>query len=381
MHIFALLIISFSAKAHAFSLDEIKKSSWTGTIGSAPVNVCFESGASGQYYYKRYMRLIRLGHIAKSTTITESTDYDISQGVWDIKAINQDELNGTFTLRTDAKGETPKKKGTKTAIKLKRVADNCDVSFYKDAEDSVKTDESKFSLASLNLVELKISSIGNDDLYKPNSLFKMSTFKIESAKPGAPIWNKEADAYLAKQARSWLECKGQSFNFSIINSEPVDYLPPLLTVKNEDASYCGGAYQNYYLEYKNFDLDSGLYTDIWNFIKSKKASRGCGPQKTDCYEIFYPDKVLAAELNLQALRASENCEDAYENDVIYSIHAVKNGLVFRSHFAHVIQVCERELLIEYPRIERYITAEGINYLMPIWQKNALPTQPNEATTH
>lgn len=319
---------------------------WSGTIGTAKVQVLFaENEYDSNYYYIRHKSPIRL---EQNTQHPDEWNENIGHwepkitGIWKLEQVSANTMKGVW-INPDTKEELP--------IELKRVA-----ALIKDKNGVANV--SAFYAPIINSLNYHygVAKLGDIE-YKTISTDSGVAFELPSTMKNVQKLNKYALEWLKEQAIASYDCQlsgGGGWQESLTAQFLLGNL--LVIEDNLPDTFCGGAHGTWSHTHIIYDMDNGDFVDTTSWIKDfEKAT----------YESGNDEKIKFRELIESLNSRSEEDNNYFSLDAPYP---TKEGLVFHTSHPYVARACDEDILILYKDLAPYLTPTGKKAVLSITQE-------------
>jgi hypothetical protein len=314
---------------------------WTGTIGKAKINACFQ-GDDGSYYYLKYLLPIGLKN-ANGNVWKESDTYE-----WVIETVTDTSITGKWV---------DLKKNSSQPIKLSLLG-SC-----SDDEDNSE------SACGCNLFNNPIEKLPpvKIDTAKNSTQLPYRTFSLQSGNidmvwfelMGGSSTIKKINQVICKgyppNANEFFSCRrGTLAAFGSVDAEYGSTIKPylitsrLLVVSKSENGFCGGAHPFSGVTYSTFDLVTGDEVSVSSWVQSIEDN----------------EKFRSLILSQNPIDTTDpdnkECNDMLLENSSFSVRLDTEGLVFYTEFGHCCQACDEEFLVSFQELAPFLTEEGKN---------------------
>ena len=359
----SLLLGAASAKAHTTPLV----GTWTGMVGKAKVNVCFQSFSdggyrNGSYYYLRHRVPIQLDNLDDKIwlepdsnrmvfeTITES----VATGRW-IGFKSGKEL----PVRLRFLGICPEDEGNTSTPCA------CDL-FNKPIETmpvpKIET-LGKGTRQCRRTIRLESGSIGMEwfELCGTDEAARKISERLRSSFPDP----KTGAAAFFECRRNTMGAFGSASCELNRTTAPHFWNNRLLVVSEAEGGFCGGAHDFGGVRYPAFDLETGETVDPASWLD---------PDSQDTLNALLLERILADSENV-----SEECKGVVQQDLNYSLRIDSTGIAFYTEFGHCCRACDVEQRLSFQELSPFLSQEGkaaLERYMGIRRKRAMNRRRN-----
>lgn len=335
---------------------------WRGTIGGAKVMACLERPDTlndSQYYYLRHRFSISLTFDGGGTW-SEAPGNRWVEGapdaIWTLRMPEGGVIEGTWSSADGSR---------KLPIRLSRVAD-AGASMGAGCDGGDNPARRAFNAPRVAAQKLDVNEVGG---YRSVSALDghVSMTELPATMPHAASFNASMRAWFAGSVAGYYECAfSSSYGPDYNDTYDVELLSPTwLVARHNWSGYCGGAHPDAETDYTTWDLATGKTVSPWDFLQDshwdymKKAGHCADP--ADC--LRRPPSALAAILVERFNKDNEgngDCEGALAGDTLdyLQLHPTRDGLVFSTSFAHVIQACDEDIALTWKTLTPFLTRRG-----------------------
>ena len=337
-------LVLINTSLSALAADPAWAGVWRGTIGKAPVSMCFNSDGGGSYYY--FARDIQLSLAHKES------------GDWEEYLPNAEEPSGTLAMRLNGNflrgyWHSPSS-NRKAALNLHRVAFNPeDEPCYSSA----------FHQTRLTLQKIRVSAPKKFAGNSFRSLIARSVTGIEIVDPlnqSTTKINLLLRQSFDKNRLHLFQCIGNTQGMPTgewnTNQTIQVWSNHWLVVTDIGDYWCGDAHPDNLYSATIYDLDKGQKLDIRRWFKPKFWN----PE-------FHSIRV-DSKLGKLVLKTLDPVEENAPFITQYSIWPSKKGMIFYPLVAHVMQASAEEILIPYPKLKPYLNAAGLKAVNELMQE-------------
>lgn len=335
---------------------------WKGTVGAAPVMVCFTAYGEAQTYYLRHRRGIRLAPPGGSGPTPEGWAESWGRGPVELEELLLDDnrerrITGLWRLSQKSPAEisgqwTGPSGGSPTPIKLTRVPTGesnevCAAPFYEPIRAAVKPQTAP-------------ARFGNR-AYDELSSDQGTSFKVPPDTPHAERLNRHALDWLRDQSVVAFECDlnrgggpaalGSSLKPEVWTDRHLvmqDLLPE---------TYCGGAHGNWSISYSTWSFQQGKLIDTWRWLR--------GGDKALVAHTSRGGKTIASGLFRLIRNAhprntpGDDCSQNLDWMSVNPPYPKADGLVFPTGFSHAMRACGDEVVLSWKQLAPYLSVEGM----------------------
>ena len=318
---------------------------WQGEIAGKQVMVCFSS-IDAQYYYLQHRQGISLDKEESTSDFSRWKEFSgrhiegnvAVNGIWTIPAQEAGDKLELSWASADGKQQWP--------VSLKRVKPSaspspgfgvCGMEFYAPIEQALRPAYQKTT------DDPRISRTVSTDTGR--------AFEVSPLIAGSRQFNRHIQRWLLEVAVGAYDClRNGGREWGGRTLAPQVWSKNRLVVKDDmPETYCGGNYGSGYLEYMSFDLRSGHQVDTWTWLRQGKDSVEIGFENE-------PPGMLRKLLEKQV--KEKECRPYNQSFSVAAPYATEEGMVFKIAYSHAIRMCDTELLIPYPRLQKYLTPAG-----------------------
>jgi len=336
----------------AADITDSLKGVWSGTVGKAKVNVCFQQYGYANYYYLKYRQPIRLQHG------DDSNDwYEPDSCQWTIEKVNPGSASGTW--RNPKTGVT-----LPVTLRLTGAEDDdnsCGCDLYNapieklppitvDTVRAMGLCYSTFSLEEGDNGMGWFQLCGNSDAVQMINKELSNGFPADSS-DGARFYDCR---------RSTLSAFG-SDEYEL-NRSVFPYLRAgrFLEVQKTESGFCGGPHPYSGVEYTMYDLSTGETVDLHSWVREGENLRKLILQQ------YVPDGD-----------GEDQCADMVRENDIYSLRLDSTGIVFYTEFGHCCVSCDQEFLLTFDALKPFLTEEGRESVKLMLKKGKRPGKKSE----
>jgi hypothetical protein len=351
--------------------DGIPSGAWKGTVGKAPVMVCFSESGESHYYYLRHRRGIRLA--PSETSNNQGNSPEATANAWQAGRFELDE----FVPREDSEGKasghwllyaksTTEITGTWAApghgkilpIALHKAAPRppvgspdagwgCEQAFYQPI------------VAGMHLTFHPATFAGHP--YQEVSSEEGTSFEVPAELPRAKALNRYAMEWLRSQSILAYDCSaGRGFSsIEPIGSslKPVLWTDQYLVLQDSMPEiYCGGAHGSSSLSYLTWSWFQGRLVDTWAWLQGGEKSLYSHATKKG-YPIRSGLFRLIAKLHPRNEDGDE-CREFLDQMSVPAPYPTAQGLVFNTNFFHAARACNDQVTLEWKQLIPYLSNEG-----------------------
>lgn len=353
------------------SAQDIPTGAWKGTIGQAPVMVCFSGSRQAQYYYLRYRRNIPLmppqkagaqddtpqaiaqswkdGDFRLEESVAGTGEESRVSGRWLLQASSATQITGTWT-GSDKNKALP--------IALRKVPP-------KDASQSAGDCEPAFYEPIIAAMRLKRRSASlSNHTYQTVSSDEATALEVPATLPQAKALNRFALQWLHDQSVLAYDCSAARGMSGFEPSEPIGRTLTLsLWTENylvlQDSLpeiFCGGAHGSSSLSYITWSWQQGRAVDTWAWLQ--------GGQKALVAHTSKSDPPIASGLMRLIKRLhprnadNDDCREVLDHMSVQSPYPSMQGLVFNTNFFHAMRACNDEVSLTWKQLWPYLSTEG-----------------------
>jgi hypothetical protein len=326
-----ILFLTLSAATDTDSMFGV----WTGTVGKATINACFQKYGTGSYYYLKYRQPIQLRHSDDSGAWFEPDSCK-----WIIEKVAAGSATGTWSK--------PGKNVTHP-IKLRLMGGDdepCGCDLYNNPIEKmpkIKVDtvqekgERCYRTLSVEEDEISMSWIelcgNNDAVVKLNQEFRK----------GFPADVNDAKTFYNCR-RGTLSSFGSAACEDSRSISPYLWFGNYLEVVEFGGGFCGGAHPSYGSSYRIFDLTTGEEASLHSWIEQNDDLNRLILQKYD------PDEADTDD---------NQCIEIIKDNDFYALRLDSTGIVFYTQFGHCCVACDKEFLLSFEELKPFLTEEGI----------------------
>jgi hypothetical protein len=312
---------------------------WTGTIGKAKINVCFQ-GDDASYYYLKYLQPIRLEKVDSKR--------------W--KENDSCELVIETITNTSAKGKwVNQKKNASLPINLSLLES------YTEGEENSESpcgcDQFNNPMEKLPPLTIDTVKEANHLTYKTYSLesgsLSMSWFELLGGNAAVKQINQVIGKGYPPDAKEFYSCRrGTLTSFGSADAEYSSTIVPylwtscFLVVSISESGFCGGAHPFSGVAYKTFDLTSGKEVSVSSWVQNIEDNEE------------FRSLILSQNPRDTTDPDNKECNDMILENTSFSIRLDTTGLVFYTEFAHCCQACDEEFLVPFQELTPFLTEEG-----------------------
>jgi hypothetical protein len=341
---------------------------WTGTVGTAQVQVCLSPSGAGQYYYLRHQRGIGL---RVTERLAVPTNQDTATPVSDLRWIELEELAinstrgeekiaGRWRMRAVAPSRlagtwTSAASGQDVEIRLRRLieADNarspsrdgneCHAMFFAPLTGAFKR----------QFVDINFEG----QRYRTINTVHAAAFAVAPEVPHAKRLNAFTLDWLKQQAMFAYGCAmalgqpGEPLGSSL---SPVAWTDKYLILEdNTPEVYCGGAHGGSSSSQVTWSLPRGKPVDTWTWFKSN------GPALRFGASYDKPQSALRRLLEKREARdAYGDCVGAVDLMSLSAPFPSAKGMSFPTEYAHVVRACASRIELTWQEVMPYLSAAG-----------------------
>lgn len=333
---------------------------WKGSIGGAPVMVCFDD-FDAQYYYVRHRHGITLRRPDDGTSpsveqmraepvaglvLNEQAFGDVPDAVdgvvarWRLEPLQGDALSGTWAAVSGRRS---------LPIRLTRAA--------LPGKDGVACGAAFMAPLVAHQRPQKSPGRFGTHAYQVVATADARALELGPEVPHAARFNRFATDWLQEQATFAYDCErgasrpGGALDRSL---EPVFWSDRLLVLRDAMPEvYCGGAHGNASLSYVVWSIPQGQQVDPWVWVQGGQGAVGSLPAKDG------PD--MPRPLRRLIIAKHPRNDDCGEHMGFMGIDApypVAQGLVFNTSFAHAVRACNDEVQLSWKLLLPYLSRQG-----------------------
>lgn len=352
----ALLLAASSAPATPQAL----LGTWKGSIGNAPVMVCFDDFES-QYYYLRHRHGITLqrrddrgspsleqqraepvvGHVLDERAFGDVPDaVDGVTARWRLDQLQGEVLSGTWAA-VSGKRSLP--------IRLTRVE--------PPLKDGVACGAAFMAPVMANLRMQKSPGRFESHAFQYVATADAKAPELGPELPHADRFNRFAMVWLQEQASFAYECeRGVSRPAGPLDRsfEPVFWSERWLVLRDAMPEvFCGGAHGNSSLSYVVWSIPQGRAVDPWVWIQGGESAVGSLRAK-DGPDVPRPLRRLIVARHPR----NDDCGDSMAFMGIDAPYPVADGLVFNTSFSHAVRSCNDEVRLSWKQLLPHLSRQG-----------------------
>lgn len=336
------------------SLDGV----WQGTIGPAPIRVCFnqERGPFGLYFYLSHLNQIPLRQVdaAKAVLVEGARDDDPAAARWSLPDVGRDAISGSWS---QGKRNLP--------IALKRVAGR----FSEDETPCGSEIFHRPQLAGITTVRKAATLDGHsytrlilDHHGHFGDSISVETFALDGLTPAIARINATlAEALDPRRDDSWFACIRMAGNSSSNGGDEQSLTEPrmisgkYLSVRQQIAGFCGGAHPDSTDVPLLFDLMSGREVTLFDWFNERAVKREHLEGEAAPFVTLQPAfrKMLTT-----GWKADSECREAVASQDVWSVALTRAGFVLAPDLPHVVQACGEEFTLSFAKAEPFLNAGG-----------------------
>ena len=351
---------------------------WRGTIGTLPVQACYDAGDhsnEGKYYYSKRLSTIPLRADVKTPgELTEGWAEGKDVARWRMTAIGKNSAEGTWS----GKGRT-------LPIRLTRLP-------FATSEES-STACSSLAFVAPILAATRILRTPDRDhglaverwkLTYPDDSISVESVQLLGAGPAIAAINRRLREPFDKADDGWNWClrNAGSFGADYHDGVAVKWVTSRwLSVNLFNESYCGGAHPNNSNQPILFDRRTGKVADLYSWFGSAFSNR----EKVEGYSETIDSlkgKLFNQVIKLHPRTADKDkeCGDAVETASSWTLELKVDGIAFTPDLPRVVMACGDEVVLPWARLEPYLSPIGRREVAALRAKRGTSPVPARSTS-
>jgi hypothetical protein len=369
MRLFALLFVILFGVGRVHAAEPAWAGVWSGTIGNAPIMLCLSHSDyrdQGAYYYRKHLKIITLRDLKPANGVPSGLHwmegFDEAKAAespqWQLTQADGSNLTGTWT-------PGPSRTSKPLPIKLVLIAKQPeDDSSYCGGEEfngpravPVKLARSPAKQDGFAYTKIKADVGKHFDV-------AIETFELAGTTPAIRTINtalrKEIPSDPIKS--DYFECVTGSLSSHATDGDYSVTTTPALISRNymvsehSQGDYCGGAHPNYFIEWSNWDLRTGVAIDLWSWMGPLAVTKEKKDGYTDITIKLLFRKALTQKWKTTNTEAECDFVGA-ENDY-WTPHLSRKGISFYPQLAHAITACEQDVDFTFAEINPLLSPAG-----------------------
>lgn len=354
--IVALFGLLLAQNAQAASDLKAMAGVWSGTIGTLPVQACYDAGDhsnEGKYYYSKRLSTIPLRADDKVPgELTEGWADGKDVARWRMTAIGKDQAEGTWS----GKGRT-------LPIRLTRLP-------FATSEDSSTACSSVAFVAPILAATRIVRTPGQNrrlpverwKLAYPDDSISVESFQLLGSGAAIAAINRRLRVPFDKADDGWKWCLRNAGSFGADYHDGVTVrlvTSRWLSVNLFNESYCGGAHPNNSNQPILFDRRNGKIADLYSWFGTAYSNR----ENVEGYsETIDSLKAGLFELVIRTHPRTgdkdKECGDAVETASSWTLELKAEGIAFTPDLPRVDMACGDEVVLPWGRLEPYLSPLG-----------------------
>ena len=348
---------------------------WKGTIGQAPVMVCFSDDSQAQYYYLRHRRNIALmppqgavdprdkpqaiaqawktGDFRLDETVPGPNGESRISGRWMLQATSPTQITGTWTAQDKGKAQpiSLRKAIPTPATESAPLGGDCEPAFYEPL------------LAAMRL-KREPADIGGRP-YQTVSSEEATTLQVPAELPHAKALNHMAMQWLRRQSVLSYDCSAARGSRGFMGSDepigstltPVLWTDAYLVLQDSMPEiFCGGAHGSSSLSTITWSWHKGRAVDTWAWLQGGEKSLIAHASKSG-QPIASGLKRLITRLHPRNAEG-DDCREVLDLMSVQAPYPSAKGLDFNTDFFHAMRACNDEVPLSWKQLWPYLSTEG-----------------------
>jgi hypothetical protein len=332
---------------------------WQGTLGGAPVRVCFnqrDAETFGQYYYLSHLEAIPLQQPnGRGRTFVEGFDErDSKSPRWTVDKTAPGGIAGHWT-----------KAAKSLPIQLTRVAapppkedeTPCgSMAFQQPRLEGVRTVTKPAIKDGVHYTRLILDHRGHfgEDI-------SVESFALAEDTPAALKIDAKLREPLAGEPDGWLDCIRTAADSSPNGAEYVEkYEPRLfgrrwLVAMHQWSGFCGGAHPDSSETPTVFDRTTGAEVDVFDWFNDKAVER----QPVEGYPPLVSLRPQFRSMVLGRWKGDDSdCDDAVRSSDEWHAELTRTGFTFTPDLPHVVQACSDDFAVPFAKLRPWLNDKG-----------------------
>lgn len=323
---------------------------WRGTLGKAPVSVCFEPEGKGRYYYSAREAELILEPIGDLPDVWQETppDSDKITGYLSLYT-HPEKLDGHWT---DPKGQNRLPIDLKQVSSKTRVNDACYSAEYHQTQ----------------LVSQKIQA-GQKQTIHGKSYRILQAKGVSGVELQEPL-NKGEQAVARQLKRDFeanrldrLNCLADGkFNEYENNSDVILWTDTWLVISLSGETFCNTPHSNPFEGADVYNLSSGnkiepeswFTPSVWKSKYRKIAANS--PLGQTVIKYLPPD-------------LEQDCRDGVNENEFYSLWPTPKGMLFKPFLPYILKFCSAESVVPYTKLKPFLNADGLKAVNELMQEH------------
>lgn len=342
-------LVLLNTSLSALAADPAWAGVWRGTIGKAPVSVCFEPDGRGRYYY-----------FAREAELALEPIGDLPD-VWQETPPDSEKITGYLYLYTHPKklnGDWTNAEGKKrVSIELKQVSSKTSVNEACSSAEYHQT----------QLVSQKVhagqTQVINGKSYRALTANGVSGVELQPPlSKGEEAVNRQLRRDFEANRLDRLNCLADGkFNEYESNADIDLWTRTWLVIGVSGETFCNTPHPNPFYGADVYNLSTGKKTEPESWFTPSVW-------KSKYRNIAANSPFGRAVLNYLPRDLEQECREGVDENEFYNLWPTPKGMLFKPSLPYILKFCSAEFVVPYAKLKPFLNADGLAAVNELMQE-------------